>query len=116
VGLAVSDAVASRVGADRAAGDRHFAADAAALLGVRSPHRWADGEMLFWRRWAPLVAVLPGIDRWSARDRASLAAAIRAKESAREADAVPMLTAHAPLRRALRRVMTGSAGPGRPRG
>jgi hypothetical protein len=104
IGLAVSEAVVGRFGTDRARADRVLAAEAVRRLGAR-PARWSAGERLLWRRWAPLVGALPEIDRWSARERAALVAAIRAKGSARESDAVGLLTAHAPLRAAIRRML-----------
>ena len=87
------------------AADRALVREAAARLGRPFPVRWSAGERLLWRRWAPLVAALPEIDRWSADDRAALVEAIRAKGGARESDAVAPLTAHGPFRRALAGLM-----------
>jgi hypothetical protein len=109
VGLAVTDALAARFGTDRVEADRVLAREAASMLGTPDLEGWADGERLFWRRWAPLVAVLPGVQEWSPGDRTALLQAIRAKGSRRESDAVALLTAHAPLRTALTRLMQNPA-------
>jgi hypothetical protein len=105
LGLAVSRTLDARFGLDRSRADRQLGREAARRLDV-SPRRWSAGERLLWRRWAPLVAALPEIDRWSARERAALVAAIRAKGSARESNAVALMTSHGPLRAALRRLMS----------
>ncbi len=62
--------------------------------------RW--NSRIRWHRWAPLVAALPGIGRWSAEERRSLADVILAKGGRRESDFVWRFDAHARLRAALR--------------
>jgi hypothetical protein len=111
LGLAVTEALVSRFGSNRADADRVLTGEAAATLGATDVERWSPGERLFWRRWAPLVATLPGVTDWSAPERAALVETIRAKGSRRESDAVTLLTAHAPLRAALRRLMSNSSVP-----
>jgi hypothetical protein len=109
LGLAVTDALVSRFGSHRAEADRILTAEAAEMLGASDIDRWSPGERLFWRRWAPLVAILPGVVDWSAQDRAALVEAIRAKGSRRESDAVMLMSAHASLRAAIRRLMSNSS-------
>jgi hypothetical protein len=64
----------------------------------------SPGERLAWRRWAPLVAVLPGLDRWSLKDRKALARVVLAKGGRRESDFVRTFDAHSRLRTAIRRL------------
>jgi hypothetical protein len=104
VGLAVTDYLAGRFGNDRRGGAERCADEVAALLGVASWRRLPPGERMMWLRWAPLVSALQQVHKWTLSDRERLAAAIRAKGSRRESDAVPMLTAHRPFRRALLRL------------
>jgi len=101
VGLAVTDFLARSFGADRDRAERELSRDAARRLGVRSFRGWSADERLWWARWAPLVAVLPGIGRWSAADRRALAGVIRAKGGARESEFVLRFDRHGTLRRAL---------------
>ena len=54
-----------------------------------------------WRRWAPLVLILPGIERWNASDRRELVKVIRAKGGRRESDFVTRFDRHTKLRRAI---------------
>ena len=102
VGLCVTDFLARRFGSDRERGDSECSREAGLLLGVRSLVGWSAGERLAWRRWAPLVCILPGLSRWSAAERRALAAVVRAKGGRRESDFVLRFDAHAKLRRAIR--------------
>jgi hypothetical protein len=113
IGLAVTRHVAARFGADRERAGRVLADEAGELLGMRQWRRLPDGERDAWRRWGPLVAVLPGVAQWGAADRRALADVIRAKGGRRESDFVRLLDAHAPLRAAILSLSRGRLGPSR---
>jgi hypothetical protein len=108
VGLAVTDAVANRFGSDRERAEAVLVLEARDLLGVRTLSGWSEGERLAFRRWAPLVAILPGLERWTAAERRGLAAVIRAKGGRRESDFVHLFDAHRKLRRAVARLAKSS--------
>jgi hypothetical protein len=101
IGLRVTRNLAARFGADRERAERALALEAERLLGVRGAKRWSVDERLVWRRWAPLVGVLPGVERWSVAERQALVAVIRAKGGVRESDYVRLFDRHRRLRRAL---------------
>ncbi|MCP3981713.1 MAG: hypothetical protein GY716_20625 [bacterium] len=101
IGLAMTDLLSRRFGADRERGLRECADEAAKLLGVRSRARFSPGERLAWERWAPLVLTLPGVSRWNPAERRALAAVVRAKGGRRETDYLQRFDAHVKLRRAL---------------
>jgi hypothetical protein len=103
-GLAVSDYLAARFGSDRERGARVCAAEAARLLGAGPGRGWSAPERLAWERWSPLVLVLPGVSRWSARERRALAEVVRAKGGVRESEFVRRFDRHRRLREALRRL------------
>lgn len=107
VGLAVSSWLAKRFPVDRTDAADACASDAAVRLGVRGLARWSIGERLAWRRWAPLVLLLPGLDRWSAAERRALVEVVRAKGGRRESKFVRRFDAHRRLRRTLAQVMAG---------
>lgn len=107
VGLALSESVARRFGSDREAAQEHGLREAARLLGLRSTRGWSRGERLAWTRWAPLVAILPGIARWTPAQRRALLSVVRAKGGRRESDFVRAFDAHRPLRRALVKLAAG---------
>jgi hypothetical protein len=104
IGLAVTDFLARRFGADREHGERVCADEAAELCGVRDWQRWSPDEQCAWRRWSPLLLVLPGVERWTAAERSAAAQVARAKGGRRESDYVRLLDAHRKLRAALRRL------------
>jgi hypothetical protein len=106
-GLAVSSWLARRFPRDREGAATACASDAAVRLGVRGLARWSVGERLAWRRWAPLILLLPGIERWSAAERRALVEVVRAKGARRESEFVRRFDAHRRLRRTLAKVMDG---------
>lgn len=110
VGFAVARRMAGRFSADRERGEQVCMEEASALLGLPALDGWDPGERLWWRRWAPLVLCLPGIETWSSADKQSLTGVIRAKGSRREGDFVRRFDAHAALRKALRKLAL-AAGP-----
>jgi hypothetical protein len=104
VGLAIIDGLARRFGSDRERAERVLAGEAAERLGLSSMRDLSPAERLAWRRWAPLVAVLPGLGRWSLGDRKALARVVIAKGGRRESDYVRAFDAHPRLRAAVRRL------------
>ena len=109
LGLAITDSLARRFGADREGGLDVCQEEAARALAVRGLETWSADERLAFRRWAPLVGILPGIDRWTAGERAALAAVIRAKGARYESDYVRAYNAHGKLRSALLRLARAAA-------
>jgi hypothetical protein len=101
VGLHITAYLARRFGSRRKAGEGVCATEAMQLLGVRSQKRWSAGERLAWRRWSPLILILPGIERWSAVEKRALVAVVRAKGGRRESDFVLQFDRHRKLRRAV---------------
>ena len=91
-----------RFGGDRARGTFECARAARSLLGLEERRTWSRGQTMWWHRWAPLVVALPGLERWSAEERRSLAELILAKGGRRESDFVWRFDAHVRLRAALR--------------
>ena len=104
VGLAVTDMVAHRFGADREEGERVLEREMVRLLGAGGRRGWTSGEKLGFRRWAPVAAVLPGVADWPLEDRRALAEVMRAKGGRRESDFVRQFDSHRRLRRALHRL------------
>jgi len=108
VGLAVSRYLAARFGAEREAALRDCARAAARRLGVRSLAGWSAAEREAWQRWAPLAVLLPGVERWTEREKRACAAVMRAKGGRRESEFVARFDAHRPLRRAVARLASGN--------
>jgi hypothetical protein len=75
--------------------------DALRITGLASLAGFSREERRMWSRWAPLVASLPGITRWTAAERRAIADVVRAKAARRETGYVTRLAAHPRLLRAL---------------
>jgi hypothetical protein len=106
IGLAVTDFVAARFGADRERATGELAREAAARLLPGDWRRWPAGERLFWERWAPRVALLPGLDAWTVSEKRGLVDVIRAKGGRRESDFVARFDAHPRLGAAIAALAT----------
>ena len=101
-GLAVTRALAQRFGSDREAAERASRELALARLGLARVPRKSAAEVSAFARWSPLIAILPGLESWSAPERRALLAVALAKGGRRESDFVRAFDRHAKLRRALR--------------
>jgi hypothetical protein len=108
VGLQVTDMLARRFGSDRERAEAVLILEGRDLLGLKSLSGWSEGERLAFRRWAPLVTILPGIARWSAAEKHALTAVLRAKGGRRESDFVRLFDRHRKLRRAVATLAKGS--------
>lgn len=108
IGLAVTDYLAERFGADRERALRVCEKEAAALCEVKTQARWTAEERLAFRRWSPLMLILPGVAKWSSADRRALAEVARKKGGHRESDFVWVLDRHTRLRAALRALARGA--------
>jgi hypothetical protein len=104
-GIAVTRLVTRRFAGDRALAAAACEARAADLLRVRTLHGWSRGERHAWARWAPLVTLLPGVARWSPRERSALVAVIRAKGGRHEDAFVHAFDGHPRLGAALARLL-----------
>jgi hypothetical protein len=109
VGIAVTDFLARRFGSERRRAERECAREAAAKSGLSSLDGWSASERMAWTRWAPVVLLLPGLERWTAAERSALVGVARAKGGRRESDFVLRFDAHVKLRRALRELAERSA-------
>lgn len=101
IGLAVTDSLSRRFAASADRGASVCVAEARRRLGAGPGPKWTEPERQAFTRWAPLVLLLPGLDRWSPADRQALLAVIRAKGGQRETDFVRAFDAHSRLRAAI---------------
>lgn len=108
LGWKVAALLGERAGADREAALERCSIETIRLLGLTSLRGFKATERQAWQRWAPLVALLD-LSRWSADERQSLAALIRAKGGRDERAHVRAVQAHIRLRHALRGLTTDSS-------
>ena len=104
VGLKITRYLARRFGADRHRAERICAHEAAKRLGMSSLADLGPGERLAWRRWSPLLLILPGIEHWSLPERKGLVDVVRAKGGQRESDFAVKFDSHRRLRSAVRKL------------
>jgi hypothetical protein len=102
-GLAATRLLAARFGADREGARAACAAEAAKRLGVTT-RGWSPDERAAFARWAPIVLLLRGVERWSPDDRRRAAQVIRAKGGGRENDYTREFDAHRRMRDAVARL------------
>ena len=101
VGIAATALLSRRFPAALDRGDRACAKEARTRLGIATLAAWSRSERAAFHRWAPVVLLLPGLDRWSRSERAALGDVIRAKGGRRESDFVQLFDAHPRLPAAL---------------
>ena len=101
VGARIAQELSRRAGSDRERAVRDCTREAMRLLGVRSLQAFTADERLAWVRWSPLVALLPGLSRWSDAEKRAMVHVIRAKGARREGDFVELFAAHPKLEQAL---------------
>jgi hypothetical protein len=111
IGLAVTDLVAARFGADRERATRALALEAREALSVPDFGAFSRCERAAWERWAPIIGAMPDLARWSRAEKAALIAVIRAKGGRREHVYAQRLDAHARLRRSLAALSTSHGAP-----
>jgi hypothetical protein len=94
IGLAATDFLAKN-------GHGDHAREAARRFGLRSFAGWRSDERAAWKRWAPLLLIAEGVERWSPAERGAAVAAVRAKGGRRESDFVARFDGHKKLRKAI---------------
>lgn len=77
--LAVSRCIAEAHGGDRAAAQKKALRDVAAALGVREMSGWPSGERQAFGSLSLLLALVPDLPAWSARERRECVTLMRAK-------------------------------------
>jgi hypothetical protein len=101
VGERIARMLSRRFGADRERGLEQCATEARRRLGAGGLRGWSDDEREAWRRWGPLLAVVPGIAEWTRGERRGVVSIVRAKGGRRESDYVVAFDRHERLRRAV---------------
>jgi hypothetical protein len=69
------------------------------ITGLKALSGFTRDERAAWQSWAPLIASIPGVSRWSLAERRQLADVARAKGGTREIDFLVRYAAHSRLAR-----------------
>jgi len=103
LGLAVQKKMAAGFGGDAGQMRRAATKSLAKTLGV-NPQTWNSREQCAFSNYAVLLAMVPGLARWTREEKRALVAIIRAKAGANESQYLQQLQEHVPLRDALLRL------------
>ncbi len=101
IGLAVARLLDARAGTDRERALRECGREALRRCAVGSLSGFTEDERRAWQRAAPLVLLLPGVERWNVDERRAIVDVFRAKGGRSEREFVRRLVEHARLHDAL---------------
>ena len=113
VGQAVTAFIAREFAGDRRKAERESVRRVARALGISDLRRWSADEITGFHRMAPMLACLPDLEHWSARDRHLLARIVRAKGARRERDYALLASRHRRFNTAVERLADQGASPAR---
>ncbi|HEV3468070.1 MAG TPA: hypothetical protein VG148_02030 [Pyrinomonadaceae bacterium] len=108
LGLAVARRMGARHGGDDRRMRRAATASVSRALGLDAS-RWREDERRAFERLAPLLALVPGLPRWTDAEKQDLARLLRAKAGRDELDYLRRLQSHARLRREIIRLGSTSS-------
>jgi hypothetical protein len=111
LGLAVTKRIGQRFAGDREKACRVSVDRVSRLLGVRGSASWPREERDWFERLSVLFAMIPGLSKWSAREKQGLVTLMRAKGGVSERRYAKMMRGHTRLRSALE-LIAGSAASG----
>jgi len=98
IAAGVTRALAQRAQWRRRQSIKHLVQEVASKLRITNRHTWPPDERTAFNRLAPVVALIDDIDTWSASERRSLIALMRAKGAPAERDFAVRLRKHDRLR------------------
>lgn len=101
LGKVVTRYFAENFDGDRVVGTRHAVTHVARVLDIGSMRNWTADEKQAFARLAPLVACIPGLAKWSSKDKRVLAQLMKAKGSQQERRFVILSNRHSRFREAI---------------
>ena len=111
VGQAVTAFIAREFAGDRRKAERESVRRVVRALGISDWKRWSADEITGLHRMAPLLACLPDLGQWSARDKLLLARIVRAKGSSHERGYALLASRHHRFRTAVEQLATETPPP-----
>ena len=113
LGYIVTDYAKRKFDSNRRLAEEQSVLYLARLLKIKGWTRWSPEEIDSFKRLAPLIACIPGLSKWSPKDRTALAKIIRAKGSINERNFVLLCNKHPKFREAIHRMAFGWRKRGR---
>ena len=106
---AITDYYARTSDGDRQARTQEAVGQIQAILRLSNLNGWSKGERFALDRWAPLLAGVKDLSKWTAQEKRQLVNIIRAKGGRQERDFILLSQQHPKLRRALEAVAAHAA-------
>ena len=101
IGLLVTHQIAHRFNGNRIAAVREVTRQVARVLGIPGWRGWPAPQQVAMERLAPILALLPDLNQWTAAEKWDLVRVIRAKGAQRQVGYIRSLKSHTRLARAL---------------
>lgn len=101
IGLAVTATIGARFRGDRLLAEQWARRRITRCLGIRGTGRWPKSQRQAFERLSLLMAMIPDLGNWSAKEKRALVSLMRAKGGVRELEFAEQLQRHARLRSAL---------------
>jgi len=101
IGLLVTRQIADRFNGDRTSASREATRRVARVLRIPGWRAWPAPQQVAMERMAPILALIPDLDHWTAVEKRALVRVIRAKGAERQAAYIRSLTGHRRLARSL---------------
>ena len=101
IGLLVTRQVADRFNGNRTVAIREATRHVARVLRIPGWRAWPAPQQFAMERLAPILALIPDLDHWTAAEKRALVRVIRAKGAQRQAAYIRLLTGHTRLARSL---------------
>lgn len=101
IGLLVTREIGQKFAGNRPAALRETTHQLSRVLGCSGWRRWPAPQRLAMERLAPILALIPDLDRWTSAEKRGLVRIIRAKGAERQAAYIRLLQGHRRLARSL---------------
>ena len=101
IGLLVTREIGQKFAGNRPAALRETTRQVSRVLGCSGWRRWPAPQRLAMERLAPILAMIPDLDRWTSAEKRGLVRIIRAKGAERQAAYIRLLQGHRRLARSL---------------
>ncbi|MEE9553132.1 MAG: hypothetical protein V3W18_02450 [candidate division Zixibacteria bacterium] len=109
IGMAVTKTVAEDFDGDGKRAEKSLALKARKNLGNPDIGGWNYNEKSQFRRWSPLIGIIPDLADWKRSEKSALLALIRSKGTLQEGKFVKLLQAHNHLKVAIKKIARSAA-------
>ena len=106
IGMAVTENIAQDFNGDSGKALRSSIRKVSLELGIRNLKKWPVKERVAFERWCPMLALIPELGNWGAKDRKLLIEIIRSRAAEREKKYVALMQKHELLRESFTKLIS----------